>query len=64
MSFGLRYWKFDITTPSTTYNGLAEALMVEIPRMITRTSPPGCPVLEKMFTPAALPFNPSRALND
>ena len=41
ISFGFSNSKFDITTPSTTYSGEADALIVEIPRMMTRDSPPG-----------------------
>ncbi len=41
ISFGFKNWKLDITTPSTTYSGLAEAFIVEIPLIITLNSPPG-----------------------
>ena len=41
MSFGLSKWKSSITTPSTTYNGSVEALIVFTPRISTRIPAPG-----------------------
>ena len=52
-----------MTTPSTTYRGEVEALMVAIPRIITRgVAAPGWSELENILTPETLPRKLSSAL--
>ena len=45
-------------TPSMTYNGSLLAVIEPVPRTRTRNPPPGSPVFETTWTPAALPCSP------
>ena len=45
-------------TPSITYNGSPFAVIEPVPRTRTRSPPPGSPVLEMTWTPAAFPCSP------